>query len=146
MMQTTTIQQIDHDNALALDMSQTKLDDALILAQCTYKSATEIGYDKGIADSLLAQAQVNYHHAHYEHALLQLGRALAIYENLPDLAKSAHAFTMMGNIFRQIGDFSSAIDAFSKSLNAARALNDQLAEMRALNGLASIYGHSHQPS
>jgi signal transduction histidine kinase len=146
MMHTTTIQKIDQDNALALDMSQTKLDDALILAQCTYKSATEIGYDKGIADSLLAQAQVNYHHAHYEHALLQLGRALAIYENLHDIAKSAHVFSMMGNIFRQIGDFASAIDAFSKSLNAARALNDQLAEMRALNGLASIYGHSHQPS
>ncbi|MCL4254905.1 MAG: tetratricopeptide repeat protein, partial [Anaerolineae bacterium] len=61
-------------------------------------------------------------------------------------AKCSRALYVMGITFRQIGDFSSAIDAFSKGLAAARLVKDAFSEMRALNGLASIYGHSHQHS
>ncbi|HRF96981.1 MAG TPA: tetratricopeptide repeat protein, partial [Aggregatilineales bacterium] len=100
--------------------------------------------DMGIADSLLVQAQVNYYYANYETALMQLGKALAVYESTKQNIKRSRALHVMGITFRQIGDFSSAIDAFSKALIAARAVPDPLSELRAINGLASIYGNSHQ--
>ncbi len=143
---TLTVEKIDADNAHALDIAQSQLSQAMTIAKATYEQASAIGYDLGIADSLLVQAQVNYYHTRYEEALLQLGRALAIYESGKHHAKCSRSLYMMGITFRQIGDFSSAIDALSKALVAGRLVNDTLAEMRALNGLASIYGNSHQHS
>lgn len=135
---------IDQDNDQALVICQTHLEKAIQLARATFIEATEAGYAKGIADSLLVQAQVNYYYANYETALMQLGKALAIYDNNNDDIKRSRIFHTMGITFRQIGDFSSAIDAFSKALMAARNTTDALSEMQALNGLASIYGNSHQ--
>ena len=144
MSQTISIAQIDSKNAHALEIAQSQLAQAMTIAKHTYEQATAIQYDMGIADSLLVQAQVNYYHTRYEDALMQLGRALAVYGSHKHHAKFSRAFYVMGITFRQIGDFSSAIDAFSKGLTAARLVGDTYSEMRALNGLASIYGNSHQ--
>lgn len=146
MAQTINTAQIDSKNTYALEIAQSQLAEAMSIAQTTYEQSSSIQYDMGIADSLLVQAQVNYYHTRYEDALLQLGRALAIYESGKHHAKCSRALYVMGITFRQIGDFSSAIDAFSKGLTAARLVKDAFSEMRALNGLASIYGHSHQHS
>jgi signal transduction histidine kinase len=135
---------IDLDNNEALIICQTHLEKAMQLARATFIEATEAGYAKGVADSLLVQAQVNHYYANYETALLQLGKALAIFDTIGDDIKRSRTFHTMGITFRQIGDFSSAIDAFSKALVAAKSSSDALSEMRALNGLASIYGNSHQ--
>jgi len=143
---TTTYIQIDQDNARALELAQTKLDQALQIAQKTFADATEAGYNMGMADSLLVQGVVNFYYAYYETALLQLGKALAVYESAKVPEKCSRALHTMGITFRQIGDFSSALDAFSKALTAARAVNNAPEEIRALNGLASIYGNSHQHS
>ncbi|MCL4253851.1 MAG: tetratricopeptide repeat protein, partial [Anaerolineae bacterium] len=118
MSQTINIEQINTDNAQALDMAQSQLTEAMKIAQTTYEQSVAGQYDMGIADSLLVQAQVNYYHTRYEEALLQLGRALAIYESGKHHAKCSRALYVMGITFRQIGDFSSAIDAFSKGLAA----------------------------
>lgn len=149
MMNATTMintpyYQIDQENIRALELAQTKLDQALQIASQTHRDASEAGYDLGMADSLLVQGLVNFYHANYETALLQLGKALAVYESKKLHAKCSHALHTMGVTFRQIGDFSSALDAFSKALVAARVIKDPLSEIRALNGLASIYGNSHQ--
>lgn len=146
MSQAITVEQIDAENARALEIAQSQLVEAMQIAQTTYQQASAIEYDMGIADSLLVQAQVNYYHAHYEEALMQLGRALAIYESNKQHGKCSRALYVMGITFRQLGDFSSAIDAFSKALTAARLVHEAYSEMRALNGLASIYGNAHQHS
>jgi len=141
---TTSYLQIDQANAHALELAQTKLDQALQIAQKTFADATEAGYNMGVADSLLVQGVVNFYYANYETALLQLGKALAVYESVKVPEKCSRALHTMGITFRQIGDFSSALDAFSKALAAARNVNNAPEEIRALNGLASIYGNSHQ--
>jgi signal transduction histidine kinase len=136
--------QIDTDNTTALESVQTKPEYALEIAQRTCQLAMQMGYNKGIADSLLVQGIAQFYYANYETALSHLGKALAVYDNLQDHAKSARALHTMGITFRQIGDFSSALDVFSKALSLSKQVGNILEEIRALNGLASIYGSSHQ--
>lgn len=96
-------------------------------------------YQQGIAAALYILAGVYYYRSAYDKAFESLDKALSIYRALADEAKVVQSMTLLGVIYRDMGDYAEALETHQTQLDALDRNENKQLRARVLNSMAGIY-------
>lgn len=130
---------IDQRNLEAWDLMIHDPVKALELSTEIYEDAVKLNYQQGIAESLLNLGWCRKYTSQLEVSLYNLMDALSVYQNIGDSGGTAKALNAVGAVYFDLGNFDSALDFFSKSLERSREIGDTRREIAALNNIGEVY-------
>lgn len=136
----TSEQKIDMLNALAWALHDVDQKNGMEAAQQAYLLAQEYNYRKGLADSLIAQAQFTY--SDFSLALTNGLQALAIYEEVNDLIGKSRALFTLCWAHWFADHFDEAVDYGRRAQTFAKQIGDRELEADILNNLGLAYKRS----
>ena len=131
---------IDILNTLAWELRDLDSDRGLEYAQTAYRLAQTEQYQKGIADSLIAQSQYIFNN--YVQVLSQGVHALSIYEDIGDLAGQSRALYTVSWAHWSFDNFVEAMEAGQRAHTIAQEIGDPTLQADTLNNLGLIHKRS----
>lgn len=136
---------IDTRNQEAWDLMIHDPVKALKLSLSVNKQAEKLHYQKGIAESLLNMGWCRKYTSQLEDSLYNLMDALSVFQNIGDQQGTAKALNAVGAVYFDLGNFDSALDFFTKSLDKSREAGDTRREIAALNNIGEVYREQSKP-
>ena len=135
---------IDLLNAKAWELDSINPQEGLRLSKESYKLSTSDpfrlnNYQKGMADSLFNQAQINLQLGDYQLALSQSLNTLPIYNDLKETIRQAQTLINLGAIYLSLNEFNKAMSTLIKALDIARHLEDPQPLGETLLNIGSTY-------
>ena len=121
-------------NKLAAEFVSSYPDSTLFYGEAAISGARNIGYKKGIADGLLATADVYYAKANYTKATENLNEAITIYERLNNLKGVSSCYKIYGDLYNQASQYQRSLAYYNKALAIKIKIDDQ-------QGIAGVYLH-----
>lgn len=137
-------EKIDLLNDLAWLLADTDTKRSLALSESAYRLAASGGgngspYNEGMAYSLRTQGYLNQRLGNHSTGLVQLMKALEIFESLGIIDGLPDVYDGIAGIHFQIGSFPNALTYVYKQLDAAQQTGDKRLIANAYNNLAVIY-------
>lgn len=139
-----TQQKIGLINALAWELQDSDCTRAIALGEEAYALSTQgefelSPYQKGQAESLLAQGSSHARLGNPEVAFTMLSAALQTFEALDATQQTARTLNALGDVQRVWGRFSDALEAYLQALALFEALDDQKGQATTLTNIGSTY-------
>lgn len=103
------------------------------------KLATELNYEKGLANAYHNVGIVYYGQGDYANALGNYISSLKIREKMGDKSSMSKAYNNIGLIYYQQGRHDLALDYFTRSLEIKRELKDELGIAYTLGNIGNVY-------
>jgi len=141
------------NNIGAILHAQGEFDKAIENYQTSLKIREEVGDKPGIAGSLNNIGTIYQDKFDFENANLYYAQSLAYFEELDDKEGISRVYNNIGSVYKDKGtiimescncqndegNFSKALNFFSKSLKIRNEIGDKQGQARVLNGFADIY-------
>lgn len=132
-------------NALAKEYSIGRPKEALCLAQEAYGLSLGLGYERGIADSLLMIGYACRTLSNYVESMSGLQEALDIYGSLEDEEGQMRVLNLLGISYFYLSRYEQALENFKKGLIFAKKLRNYNLEASILNNIGEIYRELGKP-
>lgn len=137
---TKEIEKIDMLNDAAWRLNSSNPDEALRLAEETYRLAISLNYKKAEADSLRTMSAVNWREfSNYEASLQQSQRALSIYQSLNDWEGLIQVYNSIGSAYTSLGKYQLALKHLFESQSLSIKHHHKNGEASAPIGIGRIY-------
>ena len=133
------IERVDVLNALAFEVKDEDLSEALQFVDESGSLSTRIGYHKGVAFSLYVQASIWNLSSKYKKALETAENALILYDEINDIKSQSEVLELMGKIQKNAGEHQSALDFCEQSLTIVRELKIEGREATLIKTIANIH-------
>ncbi len=98
-------------------------------------------YHKGAADSIVMLADYFRYMGKYGSSILHVLKALEIYEEIDVLDGRQMAYYVLGHAYGMLGDYTAALEAHTKQLQAAQSLGLELDQAVALQNIGTVCSH-----
>lgn len=131
---------IDHRNTLAQILLDSDLVEAFEVAQQTIAQAYALRYPEGEAQALIHAGTSAARRHQYDEAIILLGRARRIREELHDAAGVAGVIARMGNTELRAGNYSRALDHYAQAIEMLKDSDDDLTRANLHGNSALILG------
>jgi tetratricopeptide (TPR) repeat protein len=129
---------------LAYDLSFSRPDTALVLAQQGRVLARQKGFVSGEANCLYSLGSIFSQTGNYPRALDYLLQALRIYESRDNRDGMINAYIMIGNVYGDLGDEQMAISYYRKSKSLTESISNHAQSMYILMNLGDTYEDLNQ--
>ncbi|MEL7222645.1 MAG: tetratricopeptide repeat protein, partial [Bacteroidota bacterium] len=138
---------VGDENLIALSLARLslflmvtgKFDESQRSAERAIAYYSRQGNAKGVAEAKYSLAGICYKTDNHHKGLKYLIDCLSIYRKLRDYHNLARVYKSMGTVYEYFDDKKRAIEAYKKTLRAARKAEDIDLEANALNPLSGIY-------
>lgn len=114
--------------------------EALSLALKAKDAAEQIGYNAGLAESLLIIASAKWQTGRFNEVEPYAAQALQIFERLGNKLRQAHALQALGLAYRKKGLIDKAMQSLQEALTLAREMDNKELIANASNNLGAVYG------
>ena len=118
------------------------LDSTAYFAEKAKFLSTEIGYNKGMAVSILQLAQIEETKGNYDEAILLFKKVLELYEGLEKDLNYLGALNLLGIIYEVRQDFDKALDYYMTGLSEAELQGHKLFIAYFNNNVSIIYNYT----
>ena len=132
-------ERVDVLNALALEIKDEDITEALKLVEESGSLGARISYRKGVAFSLYVQALIWNISKEYKKAIEAAENALILYDEIKDIKSQSEVLDLMGKVQKNTGDNVSALDFYEQSLTIVRELRIEEREGEILKKIANIH-------
>jgi signal transduction histidine kinase/DNA-binding response OmpR family regulator len=107
------------------ELRQFDLIKSLMLAKQTRKQAIDISYEKGIARSTYHVGLCYWHLGDYDLGILELNEGLKFAKKRKDIKLEAKCNNILGSIYRDIGELSTALKYYLIALETFESIKDE---------------------
>lgn len=105
----------------------------------SYLLATQLNYQKGIAQAVYCLANIELTKGNYEQSLLLFNRSLEIAQKINDKQIFSNCLNGIGNIYTSKADYAKALEYNKKGLAIRKEINDSVKIGDSNNNMGSIY-------
>ena len=118
-----------------------KYEDSVALAnfQKAYALSLEINYNEGITESLTSISYSYYYLNHFDKCVETANQALEYARGTKNKSEEGKIHQVLGNVYRKQNDLGHALDAYQKSLDVRKELEDLKDVAKTYNQIGLVY-------
>ena len=132
-------------NALSRELVVGNPKESLCLAQDAHKLSLKLGYNEGIAGSLLMIGYAGRSLSKYSESMPGLQEALDIYSSIGNAEGQMQVLNLLGVGYFYLAKYEQALENFKRSFDLAEELQNKNIEVAALNNIGEIYRELDKP-
>jgi serine phosphatase RsbU (regulator of sigma subunit) len=130
---------VDALNFKAWSIRKSYPNKALDLALKAREVAIEINYSSGLANSYLASGTSYYLLSQFQTALIDLQKAMSVFEFLKDFSGMSSVILSIGNIHFSLFQFEKSLQVYFEALKYSRDANDNLGIAYVYQNISAVY-------